>query len=148
MSLRVSPIDDIMHTNAACITPIYASNNTHFILKKHAARFYIDTSSMIKCALLLLLWISMHDAFNLHMKGDVWCDIAQKTHQLHLHKQATRGVIMRKKQLLSGASNVSTKENAWLNEVFGKLSDKEDKIHAELQELIVTALMQQVNEER
>jgi hypothetical protein len=107
---------------------------------------------MIKRALLLLLGMSMHDAFIAHSRSfrmslseDVCCDIERTTRQLCLHKAATRGVVMRKRQLLDGASNVSTKEHRWLNEMFGKLNAKESEIHSELQELIVTALMQQVN---
>lgn len=102
---------------------------------------------MIKRAILLLLGMAMHNAFiaRMSLPGDIWCDIEQTTRQLHLHKAATKGIVFRKRQLLGRAPNVSTKEHEWLNDVFRKLNAKETEIHSKLQDLIVDALMQQVN---
>jgi hypothetical protein len=89
----------------------------------------------------LLLLVTAVAAFRMSIHGD----IEHTTGQLRQYRAATRGVLMRKKQLLSGAPNVSAREHAWLNEMFCKLRANESKVQLELQELIITALMQQVN---
>ncbi len=89
----------------------------------------------------LLLLVTAVAAFRMSIHGD----IEHATGQLRQYRAATRGVLMRKKQLLRGVPNVSAKEHVWLNEMFCRLRAKESEVHSELQELIITALMQQVN---
>jgi len=93
------------------------------------------------CTLLILVGAS---AFAMTSMGDVRSDIEHVTRLLYENKAATRGVLMRKKQLFAGAPNISTKENAWLNQMFHKLNTKEEDLHLELQRLVVIALMQQM----
>jgi hypothetical protein len=82
--------------------------------------------------------------------GDVWSDIEHMTRLLDENRASTRGVLARKKQLYGGymgSTNVnrSMREHLWLNVRLNKLADREEEIQAELERLVVSALVCQMN---
>jgi len=77
-------------------------------------------------------------------RGDVRSDIEHMTRLLYENRAATRGVLIRKKQLFSGVPNASIREHSWLNQRFLNLSTREEEIQAELGRLLVVALQQQI----
>jgi hypothetical protein len=77
-------------------------------------------------------------------RGDVRNDIEHMTRLLYENRAATRGVLIRKKQLFSGVPNTSMREHSWLNQRFVHLSTREEEIQAELGRLLVVALQQQI----
>ena len=76
--------------------------------------------------------------------GDVRSDIEHMTRLLYENRAATRGVVIRKKQLYSGVPNTSIKEHRWLNERFFNLSQREEEIQTEIGRLLVIALNEQI----
>jgi hypothetical protein len=66
------------------------------------------------------------------------------TRLLYENRAATRGVVIRKKQLYSGVPNTSIKEHRWLNERFFNLSQREEEIQTEIGRLLVIALNEQI----
>ena len=76
--------------------------------------------------------------------GDVRSDIEHMTRLLYENRAATRGVLIRKKQLYSGVPNASIKEHKWLNERFFNLSQREDEIQTEIGRLLAVALNEQM----
>ena len=77
-------------------------------------------------------------------RGDIRNDIEHATRFLYETRAATRGVLIRKRQLYSGVPNGSVKEHKWLNERFINLSTREKEIQAEIGRLLVVALRQQI----
>ena len=77
--------------------------------------------------------------------GDVWSGIEHMTRLLDENKRATTGVLIRQKQLLSRPVPGSTREQQWLHARFSKLTEREQELHAELQRLVVIALLHQIN---
>jgi hypothetical protein len=77
--------------------------------------------------------------------GDVWNGIERMTRLLDENKRATTGVLIRKKQLLNRPVAGSAREHQWLHARFNKLTEREQEIHAELQRLVIIALLHQVN---
>jgi hypothetical protein len=79
--------------------------------------------------------------------GDIWSDIEHMTRLLDENRASVRGVLARKKQLYGGymIGNGSMKEHRWLNERFSNLAVREEEIQAELERLLVVALMCQIN---
>jgi hypothetical protein len=77
--------------------------------------------------------------------GDVWNGIERMTRLLDENKRATTGVLIRKKQLLNRPVTGSAREHQWLHARFNKLTEREQELHAELQRLVIIALLHQVN---
>jgi hypothetical protein len=77
--------------------------------------------------------------------GDVWSGIEHMTRLLDENKRATTGALIRKKQLLNRPVTGSAREQQWLHARFSKLAEREQELHAELQRLVIIALLHQVN---
>lgn len=79
--------------------------------------------------------------------GDVWSGIEQMSRLLDENRQATTGILIRKKQLMDKPVSGSMREHQWLNGRFSKLVEREKEIQAELERLIVVALLHQIEGE-
>ena len=81
--------------------------------------------------------------------GNIRSNIEHMSRLLDENKVSMSWILAKKKQIYTGKyTNGSTGEHKRLNERFNNLTKKEEELHVELQQLIVTALERQLKKIR